>query len=112
MSPEELAKIPYITIGGVRGTNPSYVGSDEAPAGLGGDEPVVEEVAPAGDSPVSLQDLNPDDLKELAIGVEAIIEGLSVGSMEQDELDNLIIDLQKKYTPDVLREALDLAMNQ
>ena len=64
---------------------------------------------------MALQDLNQEDFQELAVGVEAIakaLQGISDGSMGQDELDNLILELQKKFTPDALREALDLAMNQ
>ena len=46
LPPEERAKVPYIIIGGKIVKNSVYVSSDEAPAGLGGDEPVVEEVIP------------------------------------------------------------------
>ena len=87
LSPEELSKIPYIIIGGKSVKNSSYVSSDEAPAGLGGDEPVVEEVIPVGEDElqgmpsdrigtVGFQDLGPrEDVRRGANESEVLEEG-------------------------------------
>jgi len=50
--------------------------------------------------------------EELAIGIEAIVKGLSGNGMDQAELDDLIIELQEKFGDERVQEALVLAMNQ
>ena len=50
--------------------------------------------------------------EELAIGIEALIKGLTSNVMPQDELDALVMDLQAKFTAERVREALSVAMNQ
>ena len=50
--------------------------------------------------------------EELAIGIEAIVKGLSGNGMDQSELDALIIELQEKFGDEGVQEALVLAMNQ
>ena len=50
--------------------------------------------------------------EELAVGMEAIVKGLSGNGMDQAELDALIIELQEKFGDERVQEALLLAMNQ
>ena len=50
--------------------------------------------------------------EELAIGIEAIVKGLSGNGIDQAELDDLIIELQEKFGDERVQEALVLAMNQ
>lgn len=50
--------------------------------------------------------------EELAVGIEAVVEGLSGNGMDQAELDALIIELQEKFGDEKVQEALVLAMNQ
>ena len=50
--------------------------------------------------------------EELAVGIEAIVKGLSGNGMDQAELDALIIEMQEKFGDEKVQEALVLAMNQ
>jgi len=50
--------------------------------------------------------------EELAIGIETIVNALTTGDMDQGDLDNLIVELQEKYTPERVKMALEMAMNQ
>ena len=109
LSPAEWAKVPSIIVAGTELINDKNTVSAEAPAGLGGDEPVVEEVAPAGDSPVSLQDLNPDDLVQLEAGVEEVISSI-LGNADQGNIEVLVRDLNAKFGAEIVGVAMRMAM--
>lgn len=49
--------------------------------------------------------------EELAVGIEAIVKGLSGNGMDQAQLDDLIIELQGKFGDEKVQQALILAMN-
>jgi hypothetical protein len=53
--------------------------------------------------------LEPEE--ELAVGVEAIVEGLVSGSIDQADLDDLILELQDRFSIEEVQQALLLAMN-
>jgi hypothetical protein len=50
--------------------------------------------------------------EELAVGVEAIVEGLITDTISQAELESLIKELEEKFTQEKVQQALVLAMSQ
>lgn len=106
LTPEAWAKIPSIIIAGTERFNDDSTVSAEAPAGLGGAELVTQS---EGDSPVSLQDLNPDDLIQLEAGVEEVISSI-LGNADQGNIEVLVRDLNAKFGAEIVGVAMRMAM--
>tara|TARA_R110002126_G_C10349571_1_gene491518 strand:- start:71 stop:997 length:927 start_codon:yes stop_codon:yes gene_type:complete len=103
LTPEEWAKIPSITIAGTEMVNDSSTVSAEAPAGLGEDEPVAEEVIPAG------QDLTPDQSAELKAGVEELVSAI-LGNADQGTIEGITRGLKAKFNEERVGVAMRMAM--
>ena len=97
LSPEEWAKVPSIIVAGTELINDKNTVSAEAPAGLGGDEPVAVEVIPAG------QDLTPDQSAELKVGVEELIAAIFAN---EGGLETMTRGLNARFTQERVTEAL------
>jgi len=115
LSPEELSKIETIVIGGQTYANKAF--RQEPPAIEPSISAGVEDSSQSvlGSVTAAYEEAKGEPLldeEELAIGVEAIVNALTTGGMGQDDLDNLIIELQEKYTPERVKMALEMAMNQ
>ena len=103
LTPEAWAKIPSIIIAGTERFNDNSTVSAEAPAGLGGDEPVVEEVIPAG------QDLTPDQSAELKAGVEELVSAI-LGNADQGTIEGITRGLKAKFNEERVGVAMRMAM--
>lgn len=136
VGPEELSKIPSITISGKVYANTEYTGvggvesrapsmpaeagrtlnpQDEPAEGLGSLVPEQRDTSPLSRIVYDFEEdkgapLSPDE--EIAVGIEAVVKSLSGVGIGPDELEDLIIELKGKFGEQRVQEALMLAMNQ